>query len=288
MSDPQHPSASPQTLTPETAIASLQQTHDLGRRYYAAWWLGRFRVQTPAAVNALIDALSDESDRSPDGGFPLRRNAARALGKLGDRQAVPPLIDSLKCTDYYVREAAAQALEELGDAAAIPALLQLLQGGLDDTHLMPGKPHLQQPYDAVLEALGTLNATAAADQIQPFVEHAMPQVQFAAARAMYQITGQNQYGDRLIRALHHHDLQLRRAALMDLGAIGYSPAAEAIAHTFAENSLKLISLKGLLEADVRSTHHDSTRAESLACDTAAAPTLSATAIQIMNFMDELL
>jgi hypothetical protein len=34
---------------------------------------------------------------------------------------------------------------------------------------------------------------------------------------------------------------------MDLGAIGYLPAASAIADTLAENSLKLISLKGLLE-----------------------------------------
>jgi phycocyanobilin lyase alpha subunit len=39
------------------------------------------------------------------------------------------------------------------------------------------------------------------------------------------------------------DLQLRRAALMDVGAIGYLPAAEAISQTLAENSLKLISMK---------------------------------------------
>ena len=34
---------------------------------------------------------------------------------------------------------------------------------------------------------------------------------------------------------------------MDLGAIGYLPAAKAIGETLAENSLKLIALKGLLE-----------------------------------------
>lgn len=282
MTDPQAQAPSPSdAITPEIAIAKLRQTEDLGSRYYAAWWLGRFRVQHPQAVEALIEALADESDRSPDGGFPLRRNAARALGKLGDRQAVAPLIDSLRCDDYYVREAAAQALEELGDPAAIPDLLRLLRGGMDDTQMIPGKPHLQQPYDSVLEALGTLRAESSIDQIQPFVDHAVAQVQFAAARAMYQITGQAMYGDRLTQALQNSDLQLRRSALMDLGAIGYRPAAEAIAKTLAENSLKLISLKGLLEAEVEAkTELDSS--------TASPPKLSDSATQVMDLMDQLL
>ena len=43
------------------------------------------------------------------------------------------------------------------------------------------------------------------------------------------------------------ELQLRRSALMDLGATGYPPAAPAIANTLAENSLKLVALKELLE-----------------------------------------
>jgi phycocyanobilin lyase alpha subunit len=61
--------------------------------------------------------------------------------------------------------------------------------------------------------------------------------------------------------------------LADLGAIGYLPAAEAIAETLAENSLKLISLKGLLEHQVKGT---------------ATTTLSAGAIKVMNLMDSLL
>ncbi|MGI0490028.1 HEAT repeat domain-containing protein, partial [Pantanalinema rosaneae CENA516] len=81
-------------LTIEQAIANLQGD-DWGQRYYAAWWLGRFRVRTPEAVEALITSLADEADRTPDGGYPLRRNAARALGKLNDRRAVPALIQCL-------------------------------------------------------------------------------------------------------------------------------------------------------------------------------------------------
>ncbi|MCX7592813.1 MAG: HEAT repeat domain-containing protein, partial [Fischerella sp.] len=93
-------------LTKEQALANLQSP-DLSLRYYAAWWLGKFRVRDRAVVDALIVALEDEADTTEMGGYPLRRNAARALGKLGDTRAVPGLIKCLQCPDFYVREAAA-------------------------------------------------------------------------------------------------------------------------------------------------------------------------------------
>lgn len=240
-----------ESLTVEQAIANLRQTADIGLRYYAAWWLGRFRVAEPAAIEALVAALEDEGDRAPDGGYPLRRNAARALGKLGDRTVVPALIHCLDCDDYYVREAAAQALESLGDPQAIPALWALLAGGVSAAVAVPEKPHLVQPYNAILEALGTLGATDAVADIMPFLEHDVAQVQNAATRALYQLTGEATYCDRLVQRLQEPNLQLRRSAMMDLGAIGYLPAAQPIAATLAENSLKLIALQGVLESHLR-------------------------------------
>lgn len=261
-----------ESLTVEQAIANLQ-SEDLGLRFYAAWWLGRFRVNDPVAVDVLIQALNDSADRTESGGYPLRRNAARALGKLGDRRAVQPLIDCLSCPDFYVREAAAQSLEMLGDAAAIPTLMQLLNNAISGTLPAPEQADLPQPYDAIIEALGTLQATPAIAAIQPFLEHPIPRVQYAAARALYQLTQNPAYGDRLVQALQGTDLQLRRAVLADLGAIGYLPAAEPIAETLAENSLKLIALKGLLEHEIHRT---------------AAAELSEDAIKVMALMDGLL
>ena len=237
-------------LTVEQAIANLNQKEDLGARYYAAWWLGKFRIEKPEAIAALLTALEDEQDRAPDGGYPLRRNAARALGKLGNKQAVPPLTRCLRFPDYYVREAAAQALETLDDRRCIPDLMQLLAGGVAAATRVPGKPHLVQPYEAIIEALGTLGATEAIELIEPFTQHPTEKVKYAAARAMYQLTQEERYGEMLVEALSGDDLQLRRSALMDLGAVGYIKAGRAIADTLAENSMKLIALKGLLEADL--------------------------------------
>jgi phycocyanobilin lyase alpha subunit len=264
------------SFTVEQAIANLQG-EDLGLRVYAAWWLGRFRVDAPEAVEVLIAALDDKDDRTDAGGYPLRRNAARALGKLGDQRAIPALLRSLECTDFYVREAAAQSIEKLKNPACIPRLVELLNDRIPGTQPAPEPPHLVQPFDAILEALGALGAGEAIPDILPFLDHAIPRIRYAAARAMYQLTPDpalaSYYGDQLVQALANDDLQLRRAVLADLGAIGYLPAAEAIAQTLAENSLKLIALKGLLEAQLHLT---------------LPPELSEGAVRVMTLMDELL
>ena len=267
-------------LTVSQAIANLQQTADKGDRYYAAWWIGRFRVSQPEAISALLLALEDDSDRDTDGGFPLRRNAARALGKLGDHSVVPALINCLSCADYYVREAAAQSLESLGAQESIDSLIALLAGGVDAAVEVPGKPHLIQPYNAVLEALGTLGNQQDRQPenrqilavVDPFLSHRVPQVKNAAARAMYQLTGLDHYAQPIVDTLMCDDLQLRRSALLDLGEVGYLPAAGAIANTLAENSIKLISLKGLLEKQIQ-------RSNALISDDAC---------QVMALMDALL
>ncbi len=248
---PHNPDGKP--LTVDQALININQTADPGLRYYAAWWLGKMRIRQPEAIDALLVALEDKTDRSPDGGYPLMRNVVTALGKIGqgDGRVVPALINCLRCDDYYVREKAAQSLESLGDSVAVPSLVNLLDGGVATAVQVPGKPHLVQPYNAILEALGTLGNTELTTTIAPFLDHDVPQVRNAAARAMYQITGDPQYAERLVNVLSHDQLQLRRAALMDLGDIGYLAGADAIANTLAENSMKLIALKGVLEHQIK-------------------------------------
>jgi phycocyanobilin lyase alpha subunit len=113
----------------------------------------------------------------------------------------------------------------------------------------PGTPRLQEPCDALLEALGQIGVADAAvlAVIRPFVGHERPLIRSAACRALLQLTGEAHWGEQLVALLQHQQLQVRRAALMDLGAAGWRPALEPIATTLAENSLKLIALRGLAE-----------------------------------------
>jgi phycocyanobilin lyase subunit alpha len=133
-------------------------------------------------------------------------------------------------------------------------LVERLQMGLEGEGLKVGAD-LVEPFDAYLEALGTIvgresegaESAPLRGLIALFLDHPIGRTQYAADRAMYQLTGDDRYGQLLVEALQGSDLQLRRAALTDVGAIGYLPAAAAIAETLAENSLKLIALKGVLE-----------------------------------------
>lgn len=237
-------------LTIEQAIANLEG-NDLGLRLYSAWWLGRFRVKDKRALSVLVKALQDNDDRTPNGGYPLRRNAARALGKVGDSSVVNNLVECLGCEDFYVREAAVQSLEMINDRSCVLHLYKLLEQPEAFPQPAPEPPFLTQPFDALIEALGTLGATEAIPLIQPYLDHEVPRIRFASARALYQLSNDRDfYGQILIDGLQSPDLQLRRAVLADIGAIGYIKAALPVAETLAENSLKLIALRGILEQNL--------------------------------------
>lgn len=221
-------------LSPESAITALS-SEDNQIRYYAAWWLGKHQIQ--AGCTELCEALFDESYRIPSGGYPLRRQAARALGQLKNSAAVPALIAALECdSDLRFKEAVIQALAAIGDQKAEIPLLNLLQS------------HQEQPLEALIEALATLQTWSACSQIKPFLHHSSERVQCAAARYMYILTQEPQYIERIIKNLSHDNMYLRWGAIFDLGAIGHLQAAEAILAAKVPNSLKLLNLKQILEA----------------------------------------
>lgn len=78
-------------------------------------------MQARRDVKGLIKALRYQRDDE------VRKDAADALGLLGDSLAVEPLIDALKDHSQRVRRAAAEALGKIGDARALSALLSLLR-----------------------------------------------------------------------------------------------------------------------------------------------------------------
>jgi phycocyanobilin lyase alpha subunit len=235
------------------ALAGLRQSEDLSLQYYAAWWLGRMRSRHPQALPLLQAALAQRQPRDPTAGVEhnaVARNAARALGKLGATAAIPDLMAALDDEDDGLREAAARALGELRSVEAVPILCRRLAGGPAVAGACRNdSPRLQEPCESMLEALGEIGVAGAEvlAVIEPFTAHERPLIRSAACRALLQLGGSERWAAELLAMLEHPQLQVRRAALMDLGAVGWRPALEPICRTLAENSLKLIALRGLVE-----------------------------------------
>jgi phycocyanobilin lyase alpha subunit len=235
------------------ALRRLRQTDDQSLQYYAAWWLGRMRSRHPDTVPLLRDALGQRQPRDPGAGVEhnaVARNAARALGKLGDARVIPDLLAVLDNEDDGLREAAARALGDLRAREAVEAISARLSSGLQGAGApLPNSPKLQEPCEALIEALGDIGVASetVVAVIEPFQRHDRPLIRSAAARALLQLTRERHWGEQLLELLQHGQLQVRRAALMDLGAVGWRPALDPIRATLAENSLKLIALRGLVE-----------------------------------------
>jgi phycocyanobilin lyase alpha subunit len=252
------PPGAGEPISEAEALRRLRQSDDQSHQYYAAWWLGRMRSRHPDAVPLLQQALRQRQPRQADAGVEhnaVARNAARALGKLGDPAAIPDLLAALEDEDDGLREAAARSLGELKAAAAVAPLCRRLASGPEGAGApQENSPKLREPCEALIEALGDIGLatppgedTPVARVIEPFTGHGRPLIRSAAARALLQLTADPRWGELLLELLAHPQLQVRRAALMDLGAVGWRPALEAIRGTLAENSLKLIALRGLVE-----------------------------------------
>ncbi|MFM2081156.1 MAG: hypothetical protein RLZZ219_1838 [Cyanobacteriota bacterium] len=283
-------------ISEEEALRRLRLGDDPSAQYYAAWWLGRNRSRHPDAVPLLRQALAQRRPRDPGAGVEenaVARNAARALGKLGDaaHAAIPDLLATLEDEDHGLREAAARALGELRALAAVEPLRRRLASGPSVAGaLQPGTPRLQEPCEALLEALGAIGSAEAEvlAVIEPFVAHDRPLIRSAACRALLQLTGDSRWGDQLVALLQHPQLQVRRAALMDLGAAGWRPALQPIAATLAENSLKLIALRGLAETPTPGVSPGGPAVASSPTTPAGPTALDAATTAVLEAMDALL
>jgi len=248
-----NPRAGGAPITEEEALHRLRQTDDQSLQYYAAWWLGRMRSRHPDTIPLLCAALGQRQPRQPAAGVEtnaVSRNAARALGKLGQPAAIPALLAALEDDDDGLREAAARALGELGSREAVQPLCARLASGPSGAGAeLASSSRLQEPCEAMLEALGEIGQASPAvlAVVEPFTHHPRPLIRSAACRALLQLTGEARWGEWLLELLEHPQLQVRRAALMDLGAAGWRAGLEPIRRTLAENSLKLIALRGLIE-----------------------------------------
>ncbi|MEA2560282.1 MAG: hypothetical protein QOH06_1786 [Acidobacteriota bacterium] len=101
----------------------FQEADDPEMKRYLALVLGR--TGDHEAVPLLVEALNGEDERT-------RIYALWSLGMLGDPQAREPLVAALSDQDPGIRKIAAFALGELNDRSAVPSLRPLLDDAATD------------------------------------------------------------------------------------------------------------------------------------------------------------
>lgn len=136
----------PQDL--ERLRARIRGFDELERPIAATMLLERLRPASPAERAAILDALREAGAidlllRSTHRRRPWRRALAiRTLGLLEAEEAVPELIQRVSDHSRYVREAAVRALGRIGDRRALPALAVLF--------LQPGRAGAGIVHEALL------------------------------------------------------------------------------------------------------------------------------------------
>jgi HEAT repeat protein len=212
-----------------------------------AYWLARsdaakcIEIGTPA-VARLISSLKFKDYSSVI--------AARALGGIGDRRAVEPLIAAI--SDLMVREAAIEALGDIGDRRAVEPLIAVLKGTANDLRFHAAKalgkigdPRALEPLIAILKDKKLFNRQAAAAALE--VMHWRPGKDENSIAYWIVMENWNKCVEigasavqSLIAVLMDGNKDQRMAAADALGSIGDPRAAEA-----------LIAMQGDKDNDIR-------------------------------------
>jgi HEAT repeat protein len=117
------PGPGPLESTAVIDLVDMLRHEDVALRRIAVVALGEARSVGRGAIPELVEGLDDRDDA-------VRREAARALGKIGATAAVPSLVVALSdAPDDLARASAAEALGRIGPRAtvAIPGLIAALK-----------------------------------------------------------------------------------------------------------------------------------------------------------------
>jgi len=202
------------------------------------------------AVDPLITALKGSNTH-------VRRAAAEALGKLGDKRAVDPLIAALKNSRGNVRKAAAEALGKLGDKRAVDPLIATLKGSNTDVRkaaaealVILGEPAMD-PLITTLKDSNCNVRKAAAEALRildwkPIDDHYKVWLLIALQDWEAIVNLGLPAVDPLIAALKGSNRDVRRAAAEALGKLGDKRAADPLIATLKGSNTDV--LKAAAEA----------------------------------------
>jgi beta-lactamase regulating signal transducer with metallopeptidase domain len=155
----------------------------------------------------------------------IREHAATALGKRGDRRAVPYLVRLLDDPSASVREHAASALGNLGDARALEGLTRTMQHDPD-----------ARVREHAASALGNLGDRRAYEPLLKTLEDGNKATVRAHAAYGLGLLGDSRALEPLIKAIRDREEVIRWHAAMALGELGDERALDALSRALDDSS----------------------------------------------------
>jgi HEAT repeat protein len=176
------------------------------------------REDMQPAIEPLVTALADPSAI-------VRHHAAMTLGRLGDRRAVPELIETAKDSDQQslLYSNAAAYLNTIKDPESVPPLISLLSNP---------KPPVRA---TAARALGYLKDERAFAQLLVTLKDDSPVVRAAAAAALGQLKAAPAL-EPLLSLLKDDETDVQLAAAEGLGRLGDKRALDPLAALLAEET----------------------------------------------------
>jgi HEAT repeat protein len=187
----------------QSAVEGLR-SRNRWRRAESAVLLGRMR--SDAAVAALVDHMSDESDN-------VRMVAARSLAAIGDPAAVQALTHALADPSRWTATSVAADLVEMGPAA-VPTLIEIASGAGS------GLPGAHEAAVTAVRVLGEIRDTRAARVLAELLDQGQDLNVRARAAAALGAVGGPLAPPALRAALEDPAWQVRAQAASSLGALG--------------------------------------------------------------------
>jgi HEAT repeat protein len=154
-----------------------------------------------------------------------RRDAAKALGEIGDAMAMEPLIAALKDPKKDVRDAAVEAIGKIGgDPRAVVAFAEPLKNGNSIAR------------EEAASSLGKIRHKSAVEHLIPALKDEDCFVRQSAAASLGKI-GEPSAVEALAQTLKDEDKDVRQTAAIAIGEIGGAAAVEPLLQLLKDESV---------------------------------------------------
>lgn len=212
----------------EALLLVLKDEEEQYRHWKVALALGE--IGDKRAVEPLIELLKNDNGENKD-------NLITALGELRDERAIEPLIELFNDSDEFTQEEAVKSIVKIGNPA-VNYLIKVLNDNYDQIKSNISLALLNEVYGDirknVIMALGCIGNKKAIDPIIPALNDRNREVKKAAISALGKLKSKKVL-DNFIMLLDDKDESIRELAVISLGETGDEKAVKPLINAYFDS-----------------------------------------------------